>query len=135
LLTLVLGLAVAGCVHTGFTRTSGIVLPARSPDCYLDVLQGPPPYPYVVFGEVTTHSTAPTLLAIGDNNVSAIRRLTEQACTVGAHGLMAVSVDSRRVRVGKGYWSSTTWGAMTFVYVDPSGRPLPPTVGPVQTGF
>ena len=128
---LVMGTETAGCVHSDFLKTTGTVVPVRSSDCYLDmVFQGSPPYPYIVLGEVTTNSTAPGPFAIGENNVVAMRRMIERACAGGAHGLMNVDVNSQRVRVGKGYWKSTTASAIAFIYVDASGRPLPAPSGP-----
>jgi hypothetical protein len=125
--TIVLGCAAAGCVHTGFAGTTAVVVPARSPDCHLDVFfEGAPPAPYAVLGGVATVSTKPRLFAIGESSVVAVRRLMEQACAVGAHGLMNVAAQSELVRVRKGYRQSTTGSAVAFVYVDPSGRPLPP---------
>jgi hypothetical protein len=121
-----LAFAASGCAHTGFDRTTSMVVPGRSPDCHLDMyFQGPPPYPYVVIGAVATVSTKPRLLAIGENTLVAIRRMREQACAVGAHGLMSVAANSELIRVRKGHWKSTTGGAVAFVYVDAFGRPLP----------
>jgi hypothetical protein len=131
LATMVMGLAAAGCVHTGFTSATGIVVPPRSAGCYLDVVfVGPPPYAYAVLGEVTTSSLGPRLFTISDNNVVAIRRMTEEACAVGAHGLMNVVADSQLVGFGKGRWKSTNGGAVAFIQVDAYGRPLPPPNGP-----
>jgi hypothetical protein len=122
-----LAFAASGCAHTGFDRTTSMAVPARSPDCHLDMyFQGPPPYPYVVIGAVATVSTKPRLLAVGENTVVAIRRMREQACAVGAHGLMSVAANSELIRVRKGYRKSTTGSAVAFIYVDASGRPLPP---------
>jgi hypothetical protein len=129
LATIVLGCLGAGCVHTGFARTTALVVPARSPDCHLDMFffsEGPPPVPYAVLGAVATVSTKPRLFAIGENTVVAVRRMMEQACVVGAHGLMNVAAQSELIRVRKGYRKTTMGSAVAFVYVDPSGRPLPP---------
>jgi hypothetical protein len=121
----VLVAAGSGCVHTGFTPTTGMNLPPRAQNCYLDMIfQGPPPYPYVVIGQVSTDSTAPGLFALGENNDVAVQRMKEQACLVGAHGLMQVGASSQGVWTGNGYSKSTSGGAVAFVYVDPSGRPL-----------
>ncbi|HEY4392666.1 MAG TPA: hypothetical protein VGP64_01325 [Polyangia bacterium] len=126
LASILLAVWAAGCVQTRFTRTTGLVVPARSPGCYLDVVfEGPPPYPYVVLGQITTDSTAPLLFAIGESSLTAMQRMMERACAVGAHGLMYVVANSELVPVGKGYWKSTTGGGVAFVSVDPSGRPLP----------
>jgi hypothetical protein len=126
---MVLGSAAGGCVHTGFASSTAVVVPARSPDCHLDVFfQGPPPYPYAVLGAVATVSTKPRLFAIGENTGVAVRRMMEQACAVGAHGLMNVAANSELIRVRKGYRWNTTGSAVAFVYVDPSGRPLAPPV-------
>jgi len=125
LATVVMGCAVAGCVHTGFARTTGLAVPARAPGCSLDIVfQGPPPYPYVVIGQVMTNASGPEILAIGQNDVVAMRRVTEAACAAGAHGLMNIATSSERVRVGKGHWKTTRGAAMAFVYVDAFGRPL-----------
>lgn len=131
LATVVMGLAGGGCVHTGFTSATGIVVSARPADCHLDVVfQGPPPYPYAVLGQVTTSSLGPRLFTIGDNNIVAIRRMTEEACAVGAHGLMNVVADSQLVGVGKERWKRTDGGAVAFIQVDAYGRPLPPPDSP-----
>ncbi len=123
--------SAAGCVHTRFTRTTGLVVPARAPGCHLDMtFRGPPPRPYVVLGQVATDSTTRSLLVIDENEVAAVRRLMEQACAVGAHGLMDVATDSQHVWTGKGYWNTTIGAAVAFVYVDASGRPLPPPPDP-----
>jgi len=122
-----MGLAVAGCVHTHFTRTTGLVVPARAPHCHLDVVfQGAPSDPYVVLGGVATNSSAPALLVFGETDVAAMRRLTEQACTVGAQGLMNVALNTQLVWAGRGRWKSTAGTAWAFIYVDPLGRPLAP---------
>lgn len=123
----VIGFAASGCVHTAFTPTTRLALAARPPDCYLDlILQGRPPFPYVVLGQITTDSTAPGLFALGESNDVAIKRMTKQACAVGAHGLLNVGANSQGVWTGNGYSKSTTGGAVAFIYVDPAGRPLPP---------
>lgn len=128
---MVVGFAAAGCVHTGFTPTTGLALPARPPNCYLDMIfQGRPAYPYVVLGQVTTDSTAPGLFALGESNDVAIQRMKEQACAVGAHGMMNVGANSQGVWTGDGYSKSTSGGAVAFIYVDPSGQPLAPPNGP-----
>jgi hypothetical protein len=115
-----------------------MVVAARPPDCYLDVVfQGEPTRPYVALGAVATDSTGPQLFTIGENNVVAVRRVVEQACALGAHGLMNLAANTQYVPVGKGNWKSTTASAVAFVYVDASGRPLPPPDGPsaaVQPG-
>ena len=131
--TMALGWAAAGCVHSGFMKTTDLVVPARPPDCHLDVsFQGeaPPLSPYVALGSVWTNSMAPELFVVGENNVVAMRRMLEQACTVGAHGVMNAAANSQLVRVGKGHWKSTTGSAVAFVYVDASGRPLQPPPPP-----
>ncbi|HXT95392.1 MAG TPA: hypothetical protein VN853_03780 [Polyangia bacterium] len=131
LATMVMGFATAGCVHTGFTPTTGLALPARPPNCYLDLIfQGRPAYPYVVLGQVTTDSTAPGLFALGESNDVAIQRMKEEACAVGAHGMMNVGANSQGVWDGNGYSKSTSGGAVAFIYVDPSGQPLAPPNGP-----
>ena len=119
--------AACGCVHTDFANTSGVVVPARSADCHLDVFfRAPPPYPYVVLGLVSTNSMAPPVFAIGETDITVIRRMMEEACTIGAQGLMNVTAYSEPVRVGKGHWKSSNGSALAFVYVDPSGRRVPP---------
>ena len=129
-LAFVAGLA-GGCVHTGFTPTTGLNLPPRAQTCYLDMIfQGAPPYPYVVIGQITTDSTAPGLFALGENNDVAVQRMKEQACLVGAHGLMQVGANSQGSWTNNGYSKSTSGGAVAFVYVDPAGRPLPPPNAP-----
>lgn len=131
LATMVMGFAAAGCVHTGFTPTTGLALPARPPDCYLDMIfQGRPAYPYIVLGQINTDSTAPGLFALGESNDVAIQRMKEEACAVGAHGMMNVGANSQGVWTGNGYSKSTSGGAVAFVYVDPAGRPLPPPNAP-----
>jgi hypothetical protein len=40
-LAVLTSLAVAGCVHTDFTRTGAMALPARAPDCHLVRLKFP----------------------------------------------------------------------------------------------
>ena len=47
-----------------------------------------------------------------------------------AHGLLEVGSASNGVWTSDGYSKSTTGGAVAFVYVDPSGRPLAPPTGP-----
>jgi hypothetical protein len=124
---MVMACTATGCVHTSFTRTADIVVPARAPGCYLETaFERPPPHPFVVLGQVTTTSEAPIIFAFGENSFVAMRRVMEQACAVGAHGLMHVGTDTQLIRVGKGYWKRTWGNAVVFVYVDPSGRPLPP---------
>jgi hypothetical protein len=126
LASMVMGCAVAGCVHTDFSRTTSLVVPGRSPDCRLDlVVQGTPSYPYAVLGLVRTESAAPPLFAIGEDDFAAAQRVKRQACAAGAHGLMNVFANSELVRFGKGRWKSTTASALAFVYVDAVGRPLP----------
>jgi hypothetical protein len=116
---------VTACVHTGFTPTTGLALPPRAENCYLDMIfQGPPPYPYVVIGQVQTDSTAPGLWALGESNDVAISRMKEEACHVGAHGLMQMNANSQGVWTNNGYSKSTSGGAVAFIYVDPTGRPL-----------
>jgi hypothetical protein len=124
---MVLGFALAGCVHTGFTRTTAMVVRARAPGCYLDLVSpGPPRKPYVELGQIATDSRSPRVLyGLGENNVSDLRRMMNQACAIGAHGLMYLSVNSHHTGLAKG-WDSTTGTAVAFVYVDRSGRPLPP---------
>jgi len=117
----------AGCVQTGFVPTTTLRLPSRPEGCYLDMIfHGEPPYPYVVIGSVTTDSTAPGLFAIGEGNEVAIQRTQQQACFVGAHGLLQVDSQSHGVWTQNGYSKSTTGAAVAFVYVDEAGRPLPP---------
>lgn len=132
-LLLLLGVAAntAACVHTGFTPTTGLALPARPPNCYLDqIFQGIPPYPYIVIGKISTDSTAGGLFAIGEDNNKAIKRMREQACQVGAHGLLNMDANSHGSWTSDGYSKSTTGGAVAFVYVDQAGRPLPPPNAP-----
>jgi hypothetical protein len=130
-MAMVMGCAVAGCVHTGFTATTSMVVPARAPTCYLDVFfQEQPPYPYVVLGPVGTSSAAPEMFALGENDIVTMRRMMEQACAVGAHGLLHAGESTQFVRMGKGYWKRTSGSAIAFVYVDAYGRPLPPPTGP-----
>lgn len=59
-----------------------------------------------------------------------MERLQEEACRVGAHGLLQVGAESQGTWTGNGYSKSTTGAAVAFVYVDTNGRPLPPPVGP-----
>src|SRR4051812_34741279 len=74
------GVLGAACVHTAFTPTTGLQLPARPENCYLDVIfQGPPPYPHVVIGQISTDSAAPGLFALGENNEVALQRMKQQA--------------------------------------------------------
>ena len=120
-----------GCIHTGFTPTTGLNLPPRPQNCYLDMIfQGNPPYQYVVLGQISTDSTAPGIFALGESNDVAVQRMKEQACLVGAHGLMQVGANSQGVWTGDGYSKSTSGGAVAFIYVDPQGRPLPPPNAP-----
>lgn len=51
-------------------------------------------------------------------------------CLVGAHGLMQVGANSQGSWTSNGYSKSTSGGAVAFVYVDPTGRPLPPRYAP-----
>src|SRR5215831_9396573 len=127
LASVVLGWAAAGCVQTTFTRMTALEVPARPADCHLDVVwERPPPYRYVELGLVTTDTTSPHLFAAGENEIVSMRRVMEQACTAGAHGLMNVTAQTRLVPVGKGTWKEITGSAVAFVYVDASGRPLSP---------
>jgi hypothetical protein len=89
------------------------------------IFQGMPPYPYVVIGQVSTDSTAPGLFALGESNDVAVQRMREQACLVGAHGMLQVAANSQGTWTGNGYSKSTSGGAVAFIYVDPTGRPLP----------
>ena len=89
------------------------------------ILHGAPPYPYVVIGQISTDSTAPGLFALGENNDVAVQRMKEQACLVGAHGLLQVGANSQGVWTNDGYSRSTSGGAVAFIYVDPAGNPLP----------
>lgn len=133
LLSSLLVLVTSGlaCVHTGFTPTTGIQLQPRAQNCYLDMIfQGPPPYAYVILGQVSTDSTAPGLFALGESNDTAVERMKEEACRVGAHGLMQVGANSQGTWNNQGYSKSTSGGATAFIYVDPSGRPLPPPNAP-----
>jgi hypothetical protein len=125
---LVLAILVgAGCVQTAFVPATTLKLPSRPDGCYLDLIfHGEPPYPYVVIGSVTTDSTAPGLFALGEGNEVAIERMKNQACFVGAHGLLQVDSQSHGVWTQNGYSKSTTGAAVAFVYVDEAGRPLPP---------
>ena len=129
-----LGFAIAlsaGCVHNGFVPATAMQLPERPEGCYLDMIfQGVPPFPYVVIGKVTTDSTARGLWALGENNSVAMERLHNEACRVGAHGLMQAGAQSMGTWTGNGYSKSTTGEALAFVYVDASGRLLPPPAGP-----
>lgn len=126
-----LGLAVSACVHTGFTPTTGLYLPPRGEGCFLDMIfQGPPPYPYVIIGQVQTDSTSPGLFALGESNEKAVERMKEEACRRGAHGLMQMGANSQGVWTGNGYSKSTSGNAVAFVYVDPAGRPLAPPGAP-----
>jgi hypothetical protein len=121
----------SACIHTGFTPTTGLYLPPRAENCYLDMIfQGPPPYPHIIIGHVETDSTAPGLFAIGENNDVAVQRMKEEACRRGAHGLMNVGANSQGTWTNNGYSRSTSGGAVAFVYVDPTGRPLPPPNAP-----
>lgn len=119
------------CIHTGFTPTTGLNMPPRPQNCYLDMIfQGAPPYPYVVLGQISTDSTAPGIFALGESNDVAVQRMKEQACLVGAHGLMQVGANSQGIWTGDGYSKSTSGGAVAFIYVDPQGRPLAPPNAP-----
>jgi hypothetical protein len=123
--------ALTSCIHTGFTPTTGLYLPPRADSCYLDMIfQGPPPYPYVVIGQVQTDSTAPGLFALGESNDVAVQRMKVEACRRGAHGLLQVAANSQGVWTGNGYSKSTSGGAVAFIYVDPTGQPLPPPNAP-----
>ena len=124
------GLAVAGCVHTDFTRTA-MALPPRSPECHLEmVFNGPPTRPYVVLGQVSTESFSPQVLyGRGGTDATPVQRMIEQACVAGAHGLMSVTMQTQRPWGGKG-WKRTQAAALAFAYVDASGRVLPPPSGP-----
>jgi hypothetical protein len=131
LLATLFAFASGACVHTGFTPTTGMNLPPRQETCYLDMIfQGVPPYPYVVIGQISTDSTAPGLFALGESNDVAVQRMKEQACLVGAHGLLQVGANSQGTWTGNGYSKSTSGGAVAFIYVDPAGRPLPPPNSP-----
>ena len=119
------------CIHTGFTPTTGLNLPPRQGNCYLDMIfQGLPPYPHVIIGQISTDSTAPGIFALGESNDVAVQRMKEQACMVGAHGLMQVGANSQGSWNNQGYSKSTSGGAVAFVYVDPQGRPLAPPHAP-----
>lgn len=59
-----------------------------------------------------------------------MERLQQEACRVGAHGLLQAGAQSQGVWTGDGYSKSTTGAAVAFVYVDVNGRPLPPPSGP-----
>jgi hypothetical protein len=119
------------CVHTGFTPTTGLNLPPRPQNCYLDMIfEGLPPYPHVIIGQISTDSTAPGIFALGESNDIAVQRMKEQACLVGAHGLLKVGSNSQGVWTRDGYSKSTTGGAVAFIYVDPQGRPLAPPNAP-----
>ncbi len=135
-LAVLTGLAVAGCIHTNFTRTdftrtAAVVPPSRSPDCHLEIaFSGPPRRPYVVLGQVWTDSSAPQILyGRFDTNAAPIQRLIQRACVAGAHGLMSVVVETHGPWLPKG-WKSTRAAAVAFVYVDASGRLLPAPSGP-----
>lgn len=130
-LAVVTGLAVAGCVHAGFTKTTAMGVPARSPDCHLEIMfNGPPMRPYVVLGPVWTDSSSPQVFyGRLDNNAAPVQRLIRQACLAGAHGLMSVTVGAYRSWSGRS-WKRTIAAAVAFVYVDASGRALPPPSGP-----
>lgn len=120
----------AGCVHSAFQATTAMTLSPRPETCYLDViLDGAPPFPYVVIGRVTTDSTAPGLWAVGENSEAAMQRLQEEACRAGAHGILQPNSQSQGSWTKDGYSKSTTGAAVAFVYVDSSGRPLPPPSG------
>lgn len=129
-----LGLAIAlgsGCVHNAFTPATARKLPPRPEDCYLDlVFHGEPPAPYVVLGSLTTESDAPGLFALGEGNEAALTRLREEACRVGAHGLLQAHAQSQGVWTRDAYSKSTSGSAVAFIYVDPAGAPLPPPRGP-----
>jgi hypothetical protein len=130
LLGVVLALS-AGCVHNGFVPSTAMQIPSRPEGCYLDMIFEPaPPFPYVILGKVTTDSTAPGLWALGEGNDVAMERLRDEACRVGAHGLMQAGSQSVGVWNNNGYSKSTTGEALAFVYVDAAGRPLPPPNGP-----
>ena len=136
LATMVIGCVAAGSVHTGFAGTTRMMVPVRSPDCHLDMcFQAPPPRPYLVLGAVATVSTKPRLFAVGENADVAIRRMMERACLVGAHGLMNVAANSELIRVRKGHRKRTMGSALAFIYVDASGRPLPPPASGAHGGI
>jgi hypothetical protein len=132
IVALVVGVALAGCIHSGFTPTTGLELPPRPEGCYLDLIfQGPPPYAYVVIGQVHTESTAPGVFALGENNEVAVERLKAEACRQGAHGIMQVGAASQGIYTRQGGYSKSTSGdAVAFIYVDSTGRPLPPPTAP-----
>ena len=132
LLAVLLGIALGtGCVHNAFTPATTMKLAARPAGCYLDlILHGEPPFPYVVIGHVSTESTAGGWFAIGENNEVAMERLQDEACSAGAHGLIQPDSQAQGVWTQNGYSKSTTGTAVAFVYVDPSGRALPPPTGP-----
>lgn len=122
---------LSACVHNAFLPTTTLRMPPRAEGCYLDIiLQGEPPFPYVVIGRVTTDSTAPGLFALGENNEVAMERLRNEACQAGAHGLLHAGAESQGTWTGNGYSKSTTGAAVVFVYVDAAGNPLPPPTGP-----
>jgi hypothetical protein len=117
--------------HTGFTPTTGWVLPARPETCYLDLIfQGSPPYPYVIIGQVSMDSNRPMFFQPGGPQGIAIERMKRQACLQGAHGLLAPSTQGGTSPYGNNQGNRTTASAVAFVYVDPAGRPLPPPLHP-----
>ena len=121
----------AACVNSAFTPSTTLRLQARPEGCYLDMIfQGAPPFPYVVIGRVTTDSSAPGLFALGENNEAAVQRLQDEACRVGAHGLLQLGAASQGSWTNGGYSRSTTGAAVAFVYVDAQGRPQGPPRGP-----
>jgi hypothetical protein len=108
-----------------------MALPARAPDCHLEIVfNGPPRRPYVVVGQLWTDASSPQVFygRLDTNNAAPVQRLIQQACVAGAHGLMSVTVQTHRPW-GKG-WKSTQAVALAFAYVDASGRVLPPPSGP-----
>src|SRR5262249_45024015 len=101
---LALALLGAACVNTSFMPTTTLALPARAENCHLDIiLDGLPPAPYAVIGRISTDSTAPGMFALGESNQAATDRLREEACRVGAHGLLNVGTASQGTWTNNGY--------------------------------
>jgi hypothetical protein len=124
--------ALAGCIHTGFVRTSPIRTRPRPANCYLDIiLDGTtPPFPYVTIGRVSTDGTAPGVFALVETEDEALDRMREEACLAGGHFLMSSQTGSQGQWTPDGFSRSTRGTAVVGIYVQPDGTPLPPPRGP-----
>jgi hypothetical protein len=126
LLALLLSSALAGCVHTTFAATTTAKVPARAPNCPLEmVFDGRPRHPYLVLGSVGTDATERTLwFTRSQGDGRAVERLMATACASGADGLMSIVVAGQNGWGLAPRWRTTEASAVAFVYVDASGRPL-----------